>query len=150
MEFTGEFTVTATPEQIWTIITDPEELSQCIPGADEIERVDDHTYTGTITRSVAGFTLSLSGEVEIIEQDPYERMAATVTAGDDSAGTWTKVSAEMAIDLVASGEETTLSYTVTADVKGKLASRGSSLVKPKVKADIEEYFAAVEERARQA
>lgn len=150
MEFTGEFTATATPEQIWDIITDPEELTQCIPGAEEIERVDDDTYTGTITQSVAGFTLSLSGEVEITEQDPYERMAATVSAGDNSAGTWTKVSADMSIDLVASGEETTLSYTVTADVKGKLASLGSSLVRPKVKADIEEYFAAVEERAGQA
>ncbi len=150
MEFTGEFTVTATPEQIWRIITDPEELTRCIPGAEDIHHVDDDTYTGTITRSVAGFTLSLSGEVELTEQDPYDRMAATVSAGDNSAGTWTKVSADMAIDLVAEGDETTLSYTVTADVKGKLASLGSSLVKPKVKADIEEYFAAVEERARQA
>lgn len=150
MEFTGEFTVTATPEQIWTIITDPAQLEACIPGAEEIERLDETTYAGTITRSVAGFKLSLGGEVEITEQVPYERMAATVSAGDNSAGTWTKVSADMAIDLVPSGEQTTLRYTVSADVKGKLASLGSSLVKPKVKADIEKYFAAVEERARQA
>lgn len=147
MEFTGERTVEATPEGVWTTITDPEELVHCIPGAEAIERVDDDTYTGTISRSIAGYTLTLSGDVEVVEREPYERMAATVSAGDNSAGSWTKVDADAEMTLSPSGDGTTLAYTVTADVKGKLASLGSSLVEPTVRSDIEAYFAAVEERA---
>jgi carbon monoxide dehydrogenase subunit G len=40
-------------------------------------------------------------------------------------------------------------YAVTADVSGRLASLGSQLVEPRVRSDIEAYFEAVGDRARQ-
>jgi carbon monoxide dehydrogenase subunit G len=150
MEVTGEFTVDATPEQIWTIITDPDELEQCIPGAESIERTSEDTYEGTISRTVAGHTLSLSGTVEVVEEEAYERMAARVSADNTSAGSWTKVTADAEMDITSSGAESTLTYTVGADISGKLASLGSSLVKPTAQSDIESYFESVEERAKQA
>ena len=147
MEFTGEFTVAAPPERIWTILTDTNELEHCVPGAQEVTRVDESTYSGTIVRSVAGLSLRLSGEVEVIEEQPNEYMAATVTAGDNRAGSWTKVTADGFLTITADGDQTTLEYRVTADVSGRVASLGSQLVEPKVRSDIESFFDAVERRA---
>lgn len=148
MEFTGEFRMAATPEEVWAVITDPEELTKCVPGAKDVTRVDEKTYKGTISRSIVGFSLTLDGELEIVEEVPYEHMAAKVTAGDNSAGSWTKATADAEMDLSASGSETVVDYTVTANVKGRLASLGSSLVGPTLESDIETYFGNIEERAQ--
>lgn len=149
MEFTGEITVAATPEAIWAVITDPDELVECIPGAESITREEEDLFTGTITRTVAGYTLTLSGEVELTEQIPNRYLAASVSAGNTSAGSWTSMTADAEMEIRESEGMTTVSYTVTAEVSGRLASLGSSLVKPKVRSDIEAYFEAVEERAAQ-
>jgi carbon monoxide dehydrogenase subunit G len=75
-------------------------------------------------------------------------MAAAVTAGDNSAGSWTKVTATAEMDLTSSDTETAIRYTITVDVKGRLASLGSTLVEPMVKSDIEGYFGRIGERAQ--
>jgi carbon monoxide dehydrogenase subunit G len=41
MQFTGEFTVDAAPEDVWAVVTDPDVLVDCIPGAESVERVDE-------------------------------------------------------------------------------------------------------------
>lgn len=148
MEFTGDVRMAATPEQVWAVITDPEELTKCVPGAEDVTRVDEKTYEGSISRSIAGFSLTLDGELEIVEEVPYEHLAASVRAGDNSAGSWTKATADAEMDLKASGNETVVRYAVTADVKGRLASLGSSLVGPTLESDIETYFENIEERAQ--
>lgn len=147
MEITGEVTVAATPEAIWAVLTDPDELVECIPGAESITRETEDVFVGTITRTVAGYTLTLSGEVEVTARDPYQFLAATVSAGNTSAGSWTNVTANAEMEISESDRVSTVAYTVTAEVSGRLASLGSSLVEPKVRSDIEAYFEAVEQRA---
>jgi carbon monoxide dehydrogenase subunit G len=49
------------------------------------------------------------------------------------------------MELNASGNETVVRYAVTADVKGRLASLGSSLVGLTLESDIETYFENIEE-----
>jgi carbon monoxide dehydrogenase subunit G len=145
MEFTGDVRMAATPEEVWAVITDPEELTKCVSGAEDVTRVDEKTYEGRISRSIAGFSLTLDGELEIVEQVPYEHLAASVSAGDNSAGSGTKAIADAEMELNASRNETVVRYAVTADVKGRLASLGSSLVGLTLESDIETYFENIEE-----
>jgi len=128
MEFIGEFTVDVTPEAVWTVITDPNELTIGVPGARDIERVNDHPYDGMISNSVAGYQLKLDGQLEVIEKEPSDQMAVEVTAGDNSAGSWSTVTGTAEMDLRSSDVEMAIRYPIRADVKGRLASLGSTLV----------------------
>ncbi|MFP8951588.1 CoxG family protein [Natrialbaceae archaeon A-arb3/5] len=147
MELTGETTIEAAPETVWKTVSDPEALVECIPGADEVERVSDEEYTGTITKSVAGIGVKLDGTVELTELEPHEFMAATTTATDNRSGTWTKLTGSAEMELIETDEGTAVDYVITIDVSGRLASRGAHLVKPTVRSDVDAFFDAVAEQA---
>lgn len=146
MEFEGEFTVAATPEEVWAVISDPEVLVECVPGAEDVERVSEHEYRGTIVQKVAGYDLKLDGAVERVEMEPYERMVAVAKGGDDRAGKWTNLEGRAEMELRPTEDGTHVSYHVDMEVSGRLASIGARLVKPKLKGDIEAFYENIKAR----
>ena len=88
----------------------------------------------------------MEAELEIVEQVPSEHQAAWVSAGNNSAGSWTKATADAEMEPNASGNETVVRYAVTAAVRGRLASLGSSLLGLTLESDIETNFEDIEER----
>lgn len=149
MEFKNEVEVEATPEAIWEVLTSAEDLAECIPGAESVEKVSETEYKGTITQTVAGITVTLSGDVDVTELRPYEFMSASVTGSNSQASSWTKVRADAEMTITEGDPSTILDYELTADVSGKLASLGAKLIKPTVRANVEEFFDNVEDLAAQ-
>lgn len=145
MQFEGEITLNASPEEVWETISDPSALVSCIPGAEDIQRVTDDEYEGTIVQRVAGYDLRIKGSVERVEVNPYESMVAIGKGSDKRAGKWTNAEgrAEMKLNETATG--TNLQYTVDAEISGRLASLGARLLKPKINADIESFFENIQE-----
>src|SRR5262245_59466023 len=50
--FEERFIVNASPETVWAFLLDPERLAPCIPGCEDLEVVDDHTYRLRLTVKV--------------------------------------------------------------------------------------------------
>jgi len=69
MEFEDDITIAAEKQQLWELISDPEALVQLVPGAKEVDRVSETTYTGVIERGLAGINVTLDGEVEMVDLD---------------------------------------------------------------------------------
>lgn len=147
MEVDGTRTIPVDNDILWEVISDPETLTECIPGAEEIEQLSETKYQGTIKRGVAGINLSLDGEVEMIELAPPERMVAEMSGSDDKTGS--KMTGEARMELVPDGDETALEYEVDIDVTGRLASVGARILKRKIKSDIGTYFDNVKETAEE-
>jgi carbon monoxide dehydrogenase subunit G len=145
MEFEGEVSIEGTETEIWDLISDPEALMTCVPGAEEIERLDERTYTGTVVRGIAGISVSMNGEVHLNELNPPNNMVAEVSGEDNRTGSRMDAQAEMTL-VTEAADTTTIDYHIDMEFSGKLASIGSRILGRKIKSDINTYFDNVREQ----
>jgi len=148
MEFEDDITIAAEKQQLWELISDPEALVQLVPGAKEVDRVSETTYTGVIERGLAGINVTLDGEVEMVDLDPPDHIVAEATGQDSQTNSRMDATAEMTIAEHDDGS--TLSYYIEMEFTGRLASLGSRIVKRKIQSDIETYFDNLRTRAEDA
>ncbi len=145
MEFEGDVTINADKERVWELISDPELLVECVPGAKEINRVSESKYTGVIERGLAGVSISLDGEVEMIELNAPDNVVAEASGQDTRTNSRMDATAEMTITEEDGGS--TLSYQIDMDFTGRLATLGSRIVKRKINSDINTFFENVQKIA---
>jgi carbon monoxide dehydrogenase subunit G len=147
MQLDGEVTIATDRESLWQIVSDPEILVLCVPGAEEVEMINERQYRGTIKRGIANINLALEGEVELIELAPPDQMVAEAKGEDDRTGSIMTADAEMELSDI--DEETMLTYVMDVQFTGRLASIGSRIMKRKIKSDIDTFFDNIRERAEE-
>jgi hypothetical protein len=146
MEFEDSVTVEADKEHLWEMISDPEMLVSCVPGAKEVERISETEYSGVIERGLGGITVALNGEVEITEMDAPDHLEAEATGEDKKTNSRLDATAQMHMN--ATGEtQTELEYYIDLDFTGRLASLGARIVKRKISSDIQTYFDNIQSEA---
>ncbi len=137
MELTGEQTIPAPRERVWTALNDPEILKRCIPGCQDIQKLSDTELTAKVGLAVGPVKATFNGRVTLSDLDPpngykisgegqggvagFGRGSAVVRLSDDPAGT-------------------KLSYSADAAVGGKLAQIGSRLVEATARKLADEFF----------
>lgn len=145
LQFEDTVVVPGTKEHLWSVISDPEVLAQCVPGADHIERLSKRQYTVDITRGISHLTISLSGEVNLVEMQEPDWVVASGTAHDPKTHSDFEMLAAMEMEAV---DEETVQLVYSADVTftGGVASLPNRMLRPILKSDIDTYF----ENVRQA
>lgn len=146
MEFEDEVTVSTNNDHLWELVSDPEVLVNCVPGAKEVEKISETKYVGVVERGLAGISVSLNGEVEMTELNPPGSLEATVSGEDSRTNSRMDADAEMTMTET-DENETNLHYHVDLEFTGRLASMGARIVKRKVSSDIDTFFANIKERA---
>lgn len=139
LEFADTVSVATDKHTLWSVISDPEVLTACVPGADEIERLSKRAYSVAITRGVSHLTVSLSGEVEFVEMDEPDYIVASGFAHDTKTGSDFDVLAAMEMTEV-DDETVHLTYSAEVTVSGGVGSLGAGLLRPIVRRDVDTYF----------
>jgi uncharacterized protein len=80
------FVVKARPDQVWAFLVDPERVARCLPGAAITGKVDDKTFTGTMTVKVGPVTTSYKGKVVFERLDAEAHVAEVLASGQDVKG----------------------------------------------------------------
>lgn len=139
LEFTDTVELNTSKENLWENISDPEILTECVPGAESIERVSERKYTVEITRGVSHLTVSLSGEAEFVEMNPPDYIVTSGHAFDSKTGSDFDILAAMEINEV--DEETAeLTYKAEVEFSGGVASINTRIFRPVVERDVNSYF----------
>jgi carbon monoxide dehydrogenase subunit G len=128
MEISKSFVVKASPEAAWNFLTDPARVARCLPGAQITDKVDDRTYTGTITMKVGPVAASYKGTMTFEQLDPVARTAALVASGQDVRG---KGGADMRMTsrlVERAPGETEVHITSQVNVMGILAQFGRGMI----------------------
>jgi carbon monoxide dehydrogenase subunit G len=145
LEFADTIALETTKKALWETISDPEVLTMCVPGAEEIERVSKRKYTVEITRGVSKLTLSLSGEAEFVEMNPPEYIVTTATAFDSKTGSEFEILAAMEMDETDDGA-VTLTYKAEVSYSGGAAGISRRVLRPIVERDVDSYFENIKRR----
>lgn len=129
----------------WEFISDPVWLVDCVPGAEDIRRRSEREYTLEIVQEIGPFTVTLDGDVELVELNEPEWVLADGTAYDDSTGSSFDVVSAMEMHATDDGT-VELAYRAELTMTGGVASVGAHLASKVIRSNVETYFENLRER----
>jgi carbon monoxide dehydrogenase subunit G len=124
----NEFTVAASPDDTYALMTDVERVAPCIPGASITGRRDDGAYDALVTMKMGPISLTYKGIIEIIEQDDAARTAVMRAKATEAKGQGT-AQATLTMDIGdAGGGSTTVKVGSDILVTGRVAQMGRGIM----------------------
>eukprot|EP01012_Entosiphon_sulcatum_P060464 TRINITY_DN85446_c0_g1_i1.p2 TRINITY_DN85446_c0_g1~~TRINITY_DN85446_c0_g1_i1.p2 ORF type:complete len:148 (-),score=36.31 TRINITY_DN85446_c0_g1_i1:24-467(-) len=138
MDMSGEERIAAKREVVWAALNNPEILKACIPGCQNLDMSSPTEMSATVKIKVGPVSATFSGEVTLSDLNPPEGYKISGEGKGGIAG-FAKGGAE--VKLTEDGDGTILSYTVDAQIGGKLAQLGSRLIDSSAKKLAAQFFA---------
>lgn len=139
LEFEDSLRIQATRDSLWNTISDPEVLANCVPGAESIERHSKRQYSLEITRGLSSLTISLDGEVELVEMNEPDWIVASGHAYDRRAHS--EFEGVAAMEMTEIDDRTVrLDYKASLNFTGGVATIPTRIVRRLVTSDVDAYF----------
>ena len=137
MRLSSKFTVPSTPEHVFPLFLDADVMRSCIPGCEELVRVDETTFRGRLVNVVAHvrFDAAFSAHVESIEA-PH-RVKALLKGEDNRLGSSIRIDAVLGVQPDDAGS--LVGYEMDMALWGKIGRLGESIVRRRT-AEVESQF----------
>jgi carbon monoxide dehydrogenase subunit G len=138
MEMTGERRIPAPRQQVWEALNDPESLQAAIPGCESVERIGDDQFQAKVALKLGPMSAKFGGKVKLENLNPPA--SYTITGeGNGGAMGFAKGGADVALEELGPSE-TLLTYSVKAQVGGKMAQLGGRLIDSTAKQMADQFF----------
>jgi carbon monoxide dehydrogenase subunit G len=133
-------TVPAPPERVWAFMMDIPAVSRCVPGLNDVSRIDDKTYSGVMSVRVGPIAVKLDGRVLVAERDEAGRKARMDLEAADKRVNGA-VNAKMRMELAPAdgGAATDVAIQTDANVMGKLGEFGQAVIRKKADQIMREF-----------
>ena len=146
MDMTGERQIAAKREAVWAALNNPEVLKACIPGCETLEKTSDTQMTATAAIKLGPVAARFSGKLYLSDLDPPNGYKLSGEGQGGPAGA-AKGGAE--VHLADKDGGTLLTYTVKAQVGGRIAQVGGRLIDATAKGMADQFFTRFVERLEQ-
>jgi carbon monoxide dehydrogenase subunit G len=137
----GSAVLSADPEKVWAVITDPAVLARTIPGCESLEQVGDDEYKMNVSVGVGAIRGTYAGEVKLADQQRPKSYVMHASG----AGAPGNVRATVTITMEPSDEGTTLTYSANAVVGGPVAGVGQRMMTGVAKRMAAQFFKAIDD-----
>jgi hypothetical protein len=144
MELKGEYRIPASRDQVWAMLNDPAVLKECIPGCESLDGSPSEGFAARVTTKVGPVKATFNGQVTLSNVNPPESYTISGEGKGGVAG-FAKGGADVHLAEDAGG--TVLTYSVNAQVGGKLAQLGSRLIDSTAKKLADEFFSSFAAKA---
>lgn len=125
MHMAGEQRVAASRRRVWEALNDPEILRASIPGCQSLEQDGDDRLIATVEVKIGPIQARFKGAVTLSELDPPNGYTIT---GEGNAGIVGTAKGGAKVRLSEDGGGALVSYTVDAEVGGRLAQLGGPII----------------------
>ena len=122
MELSNEFTVSATIDETFAVLTDIEKIAPCLPGA-QLTEVEGDEYRGTVKIKVGPITASFKGTASLVERDESAHRAVLKAQGRDTGGKG-NANATITAVLEPAGDGTHVKIDTDLNITGRVAQFG--------------------------
>ncbi len=134
MQLENSFVVAAPPDRVWRLLLDVERVASCLPGAELLGSVDDHTWKGKVEVKIGPVSLSFSGTLVREEVAEEQRRVVLRAKGTETRGKGT-ASALVTSRVDSANGGTRVAILTDLKISGAAAQYGRGLI-----ADISERF----------
>ena len=139
MNFQHSATIPVSREVLWNLLMDVPRVSQCLPGVQDVNRLEENVYEGTMRIRVGPIALNLHGRIQIDEQDAESSRAIMSAQADDKkirGGIRSKMT--MALSSV-SAQETEFKVETDVTILGKIGEFGQPIIRKKADTMMKEF-----------
>jgi uncharacterized protein len=144
MDMNGSAVINAPLDLVWKGLNDPEILRQCIPGCEALEKKSDTEMTATVVLKIGPVKARFEGAVELSNLNPPHSYTISGEGKGGMVG-FAKGGADVTLAEQPDGA-TLLTYSVKADVGGKIAQLGARLIDSTAKSLAEKFFTTFGEK----
>lgn len=137
MQLTGKFIIHESIEKVWDVVVDPLQLGACIPGCEQMQKIDETHYEATISVKIQFMTLKFHAKGELVEAEKPTRLVIAMNGKPFAlAGIF---QAELEVLLLDKESETEVSYQLQLQMTGRLASLGEAIMRKTVEQSAKEF-----------
>jgi uncharacterized protein len=137
LELSGEYEIPAVRDRVWGLLNDPDVLKQCIPGCEELAADGADAFSAVVVLKIGPIKARFTGEVTLSDKVIPESYTIT---GEGKGGIVGFAKGAAKVHLAEKDGGTLLTYSVEADVGGKIAQLGSRLIASTSKKLADQFF----------
>lgn len=145
MKIEGQQHLSGSPDELWTLLLDPDILVAAIPGCEKLERVGEDAYEGIIKAKVGPVQSQYTTSFTISDKAPPTSYQIHVQ-GQGPGGF---VNGDVQISLAEQPAGTQMRYEGQAQVGGKIARVGQRMVQAAATMMVDKSLEALAERVEQ-
>ncbi len=127
MELKSEFEVSVGVDRAWEVLTNPELIAPCLPGA-RLDEVDGDEFRGAVKVKVGPISSEYRGKATMVELNRDDLRIVIRAEGRDSRGAGNAAADITAVMEAASDTSTKVEVTTDLKISGKVAQFGRGVL----------------------
>lgn len=143
MKFTGSYQFNTTPTKVWAALTDPETLSECIPGCEGMKHQGNNVYDAELTVGVGPIRGKYSAKISMMDQ-VVNKSYRLVVQGNGPSGF---LNGDAHITLEENAGNTTVHVDSDAQAGGAVARVGQRMMGSVGKMMMDRFFSCLQKSA---
>lgn len=137
MKLSSRFAVPAAPEHVFPLFLDSDVMRACLPGCEELVRVDETTFRGRMVNAVAHVKFNAAFSAHVRSVEVPHRVTALLTGEDNRIGSSIKIDAVLGVKPEGAGSM--VDYELDIALWGKIGRLGEAVVRRRT-AEAESQF----------
>jgi carbon monoxide dehydrogenase subunit G len=146
MDMQGSKALAVTQQQAWEALNDPGILKACIAGCDKLEPTGENQYAVGMAVKIGPVAARFTGKIHLMDVNPPDSYMLNFEGQGGAAG-FGKGQAD--VRLMPQGTGSELTYSVRAQVGGKIAQLGQRLIDGVARGMAEDFFKRFDAQMRQ-
>ena len=138
MKYQGKVSLQATAEGVWDVVLDIDQFADCMPGLQDLVKIDDRTFEGGMSAKVGPVSGDFRFRAQIVDAEEPVSLSAHVE-GEDSL-TKSTMTSDITMTLAPDGVSTEVTYAAEVNIKGRLGIVGDMILRATGAQVIEEFF----------
>ena len=138
MELNGQQRIAAPRQRVWEALNDPEVLRAAIPGCQSLDKEGDDRFAAVAEVKIGPIGARFKGAVTLSDIDAPN---GYVISGQGNGGIAGSAKGRATVRLSDDGAGTLVSYTVAAEVGGRMAQLGGPIIDATAKQLAGKFFA---------
>lgn len=144
LEFSGAPVITASPQQVWQRLLDPDFVAASAPGVESVEATDPTHFKVISGLGIGAVKVRFKLDVELF--DIVEGEQLKMRARGNAPGSAVEVVSSLRVEN-AGGGKTRLNWSATSEVSGTVASVGARLLEGTARRLTEQFWTDFAQRA---
>jgi carbon monoxide dehydrogenase subunit G len=144
LEFSGAPVITASPQQVWQRLLDPDFVAASAPGVESVEATDPTHFKVISGLGIGAIKVRFKLDVELF--DIVEGEQLKMRARGNAPGSAVEVVSSLRVEN-AGGGKTRLNWSATSEVSGTVASVGARLLEGTARRLTEQFWTDFAQRA---
>ena len=143
MKITGSHEISAPPDRVFAVLTDPECLARVMPGCKKLTATGEDTYDLVLMAGVGPIKGEYKGTIRLADINAPSSYRMIV----DIKGKTGFVTGEGTLELAENGSGTTVTYAGDVTIGGKIAAVGQRMHSSAAKLMTRQLFGAIQAEA---